>query len=229
MRLVVLLACGILLHTTSLHAQSPVSFPTSDGGIVRGDVYGTGRRGVVFVAHGGYSYKARWAKQARVLAEAGFRVLAFDTRAGIELERTGKETECLYDPACMAVDVIAAVRYLHRHGATTVSVVGGSAGAGSVGQASVDAAPAEIDRIVLLAPMPIATPEKMKGRKLFVVARDDRDGEGLRLPRIRDQYERAPAPKELVVLDGSAHGQLIFDTPQGDRLMREIVRFISER
>jgi hypothetical protein len=49
------------------------------------------------------------------------------------------------------------------------------------------------------------------------------------LPRIRDQYDRAPAPKELVVLDGSAHGQLIFDTPQGERLMREILRFISER
>ena len=29
--------------------------------------------------------------------------------------------------------------------------------------------------------------------------------------------------------DGSAHAQYIFETDQGDRLMREILRFLSER
>jgi hypothetical protein len=47
------------------------------------------------------------------------------------------------------------------------------------------------------------------------------------LPRIRAQYEKATDPKELVVLDGSAHAQFIFDTAQGERLMREILRFLS--
>jgi hypothetical protein len=68
----------------------------------------------------------------------------------------------------------------------------------------------------------------MKGRKLFIVARDDANDDGLRLPRIRANYERAVGPKELVILDGSAHAQFIFATDQGARLMREILRFLSQ-
>jgi hypothetical protein len=49
-----------------------------------------------------------------------------------------------------------------------------------------------------------------------------------RLEMIREQYERAPAPKELIVLEGSAHAQFIFETDHGERLMREILRFLSE-
>ena len=42
------------------------------------------------------------------------------------------------------------------------------------------------------------------------------------------QYEKATGPKELVILDGSAHAQFIFATDQGERLMREILRFLSQ-
>ena len=49
-----------------------------------------------------------------------------------------------------------------------------------------------------------------------------------RLPGIRDQYEKAPGPKELVILEGSAHAQFLFATDQAERLMREILRFLSE-
>jgi len=35
-------------------------------------------------------------------------------------------------------------------------------------------------------------------------------------------------PKELVILDGSAHAQFLFATDQGARLMREILRFLSQ-
>jgi acetyl esterase/lipase len=222
-----LLVVATLLSVVRAEAQEAISFQTPDGGTIRGDLYGTGNRGVVIVAHGGYSTRARWAPQARTVADAGFQVLIFDTRAGAELKETGKETDCLYDPACMAVDVLAAVRYLRRNGASTVSVIGGSAGGGAAAQASIDAHDAEIDRLVLLAPMAIEVPEKMSGRKLFVTARDDRNDAGLRLPGIQNQFARAPGPKELVLVDGSAHGQFIFDTPEGERLMREILRFLS--
>ena len=82
---------------------------------------------------------------------------------------------------------------------------------------------------MLLAHSPINKPEQIKGRKLFILARDDSNDAGLRLPRIRDQYERAMEPKELVILDGSAHAQFIFATDQGERLMAEILRFLSAR
>ena len=47
-------------------------------------------------------------------------------------------------------------------------------------------------------------------------------------PKERIPREGAPEPKELIVLNGSAHAQFIFETDQGKRLMREILRFLSE-
>jgi hypothetical protein len=67
----------------------------------------------------------------------------------------------------------------------------------------------------------------LKSRSLFIVAREDSNGAGPRLPGIRAQYEKAPQPKELLVLDGSAHAQFLFQTDQGPRVMREILRFLS--
>jgi pimeloyl-ACP methyl ester carboxylesterase len=204
-------------------AQEPVSFPTQDGGLVHADVYGKGNHGVV-LAHGARFNKESWAKQARALADAGFRVVAIDFR-GYGQSRGPGQSDNFTAP--LHLDVLAAVRYLRKTGTKTVSVVGGSMGGGAAAQALVEAQPGEIDRVVLLAALADAPPEKLKGRKLFIVARDDADGVGPRLPRIRAQYERAPQPKELIVLDGSAHAQFLFQTDQGDRLMREILRFLS--
>jgi hypothetical protein len=64
---------------------------------------------------------------------------------------------------------------------------------------------------------------------LFIVARDDASADGPRLPRIREQYEKAPQPKELIVLDGSAHARYLFQTDQGERVMQEILRFLSAK
>lgn len=62
-------------------------------------------------------------------------------------------------------------------------------------QATIDARPGEIDRTVLLAHMLIDTPEKMRGRKLFIVARNDLGGNARpRLDGIRKQYDQAPDP-----------------------------------
>jgi pimeloyl-ACP methyl ester carboxylesterase len=81
---------------------------------------------------------------------------------------------------------------------------------------------------VLLAHMTIDAPERLRVPALFILARDDASGSGPRLPGIREQFEKALGPKELVVLEGNAHAQFVFDTPQGDRLMREILRFVSQ-
>jgi pimeloyl-ACP methyl ester carboxylesterase len=211
-------------------AQTPVSFPAQDGGIVYADLYGSGVRTVV-LAHGGRCpvpvcgfTKASWAPQARALSEAGFRVLAIDLRVyapphdGAELKQ---------DDGGLRFDVLAAVRYLRRKGAKTVSIVGASMGGDAAAEALEEAKPGEIDRLVLLAAGTYGHSEKWKARTLFIVARDDADEVGLRLPRIRAQYEKAPGPKELVVLEGSAHAQDLFNTDQGERLMRAILRFLS--
>jgi pimeloyl-ACP methyl ester carboxylesterase len=204
-------------------AQVHVSFPTQDGGIVYADLYGRGARGVV-LAHGGRFNKASWAPQARALAEAGFRAMAIDLRV-YSPWRDGAQLKL--DDDGLRFDVLAAVRYLRKKGARTVSVVGASMGGDAAADALAEAAPGEIDRLVLLASGEYGQPEKWKGRKLFIVARDDANGAGLRLPKIRAQYDKAPDPKELIVLEGSAHAQFIFGTDQGERLMREILRFLS--
>ena len=220
------LLTAMLVRPSALSAQQLVSIPTPNGGVIHADLYGTGVKGVV-LAHGGRFDKSSWEKQGQALAEAGFRAVAIDFRAAVQ-SRAGQESQCRYDATCLAVDVLAAVRYLRRAGATSVSVVGGSLGGGAAAQAAVEAADGEIDRVVLLAHMPIATPERMKGRTLFIVSRGDiGSGDMPRLPGIRDQYEKAPGPKELVILEGAAHAQFIFETPEGERLMREILRFLS--
>ena len=62
-----------------------------------------------------------------------------------------------------------------------------------------------------------------------MVARNDASAAGPRLPKVREQYARAPKPKQLLVLEGNAHAQFLFETDQGDRLMHEILRFLSNK
>ena len=206
-------------------AQTPVSFITADGWPIHADLYGTGDRGVVLV-HGGRLEKSSWQKQAPVLVNAGFRVLALDLR-GFGLSREGPLS--VRSDYGSPLGVLAAVRYLRENGAKTVSVVGASMGGDAAEGALAAAKPGEIDRVVLLAHGAYGPPEKLEGRKLFIVSRDDLGpGDKPRLPRIRAQYEKAPDPKELVILEGSAHAQFIFQTDQGERLMHEILRFLSE-
>jgi pimeloyl-ACP methyl ester carboxylesterase len=212
-----------LLLSGEAIAQKIVSFPSEDGGVVYADVYGEGDRAVV-LAHGGRFNKESWEKQARTLAAAEFRVLAFDFR-GYGKSRGPGQSDPMSAP--LHLDVLAAVRYMRKAGAKSVSVVGGSMGGGAAGDASIASRPGEIDRLVLLGAAPNGSADKLKSPTLFILARDDANDDGPRLPRIREQYEKAPEPKKLIILEGSAHAQFLFQTDQGERVMREIIRFLS--
>lgn len=206
-------------------AQTTVSFPAQDGGVVFADVYGAGDRAVV-LAHGGEFNKESWRPQAMVLVQHGYRVLALDFRGYGKSHGPGDN-----DPmdAPLYLDVLAAVRYLHASGAKSVSVVGGSMGGTAAGDASIASRPGEIDRIVMLGSAPGGPADKLKSPVLFIVARNDADESMPRLPGIQKQYLLAPQPKKLVILDGSAHAQFLFATNQGDRVMREILSFLAAK
>ena len=214
-----------LLAVASAAAQTTVSFPTADGGLVYADVYGDGARAVV-LAHGGQFNKESWKKQAEALVAAKFRVLALDFR-GYGKSRGPGDSDSMDAP--LYQDVLAAVRYLRKHGAKCVSIVGASMGGWAAGDASIASQPGEIDRLVFLGSAPGGPANKLKSPSLFIVARDDASGDGPRLPGIRQQYEKAPEPKELIILEGSAHAQFLFQTDQGDRVMSEILRFLSAK
>jgi pimeloyl-ACP methyl ester carboxylesterase len=213
-----------LLLAAPAPAQEHVRFHSQDGADIAADIYGSGARGVV-LAHGGRCTKADWATQATFLAARGFHVLAFDFRGFGESLAPPSAKHAEDD---VHLDVLAAVRYLHAHGAQTVSVVGASFGGSAAADASAESAPGEIDRVVLLAHGSSNHPELIKGRKLFIVARHDTDGSGtVRLTEMREDYKKVPPPKQFIVLEDSAHAQFLFKTSQGDRLMREIVKFLS--
>lgn len=213
---VLLAILSALLFANVAAGQKTISFPTEDGGMVSANLYGSGDRAVLLV-HGGRFTKESWAAQAPILVAAGFEVLAIDLRGP--------------DPpdAQLALDVLAAVRYLHKSGAKTVSIVGGSMGGAAAGDASITSRPGEIDRIVMLGAAPNLPADKLKSPALFIVARDDANDDGLRLPGIQAQYEKTPQPKKLVVLEGSAHAQYLFQTDQSQRVMDEILRWLSAK
>ncbi len=213
----------LLLSVGQAPAQQAVTFTAPDGYRLHADLYGKGDRALV-LAHGGRFTKESWRKQAEAFAEAGFRVLAIDFRGYGQSWELGTETEdWKHYP-----DVLAAVRYLHNAGAKSVSVVGASMGGDAAGDASAASNPGEIDRIVFLGSEGGDSPERLKGRKLFIVTRGDESGDGPRLPGITEHYRKAPEPKKLVILEGSAHAQFIFDTDQGPRLLKEMLHFLSE-
>jgi len=105
-------------------AQDHESFRTSDGWTIHADLYGLGVRGVVLV-HGGRFEKSSWEKQANTLVSAGFRALAIDLR-GFGLSKEGPQS--VRSDFGSPLDVLAAVRYLHEKGASSVSIVGASMG-----------------------------------------------------------------------------------------------------
>ena len=127
----------------------------------------------------------------------------------------------------MRLDVLAAVRFLRKNGAKTVAIVGGSFGGSAAADASVASQPGEINVLVLLAADWNGPAERIKAPLLVIVARDDANDEGPRLPRIRAWFDKVPQPTKLLVLEGSAHAQFLFQTDQSDRVMREVLQFLS--
>ena len=213
----------MLAGIAAASAQQSVSFGTEDKGRVCADEYGAGERAVV-LAHGGRFEKESWRSQAEYLSSQGFKILAIDFR-GFGCSTGPGEKD--FDSAPFYKDVLAAVHYLRAHGAKSVSVVGGSFGGAAAGDASIQSSPGEIDRIVMLGGAPNLPAEKLKSPALFIVAREDANTAGPRLPGIQAQFEKAPEPKKLIVLDGAAHAQFLFQTDQADRVMQEILRFLN--
>jgi pimeloyl-ACP methyl ester carboxylesterase len=193
-----------------------VSFETSDGGRVFANLYGNGEHAVV-LAHGAAFDRESWHPLALRLAKAGHRVLAIDFR-GYGKSKAGTESRAL------DLDVLGAITYLQGAGAKRVSVLGGSMGGGAVATAATKTKEGQIDRLILLAGVPISAPQKIQGRKLFIVSEAD----SLR-PRIEQQFDAAETPKMLVVLSGDAHAQHLFKTDQAERLTRLILDWLAEK
>lgn len=211
----ILVTSWLGLAAASSDAPKDVIFPSADGGTVDADLYGKGTSGVVF-AHGAIFNKQSWAALAKQIAARGYRALAIDFR-GYGKSRAGSDANALDQ------DVLAAVRWLHSQGVKSVSVIGGSMGGGASARAATEVKPGEIDKLILLSPVPIENPEKLKAAQIvFIASRHESLA-----PTVRQQYARAPKPKQLIMIDGSSHAQNIFATSQGKHLTDVILGFFK--
>ena len=96
-------------------------------------------------------------------------------------------------------------------------------GGGAAGRAATRLEPGKIQCLILLAPAPIEHPESMQAEQIIYIAARHEPG----IDTIRRQYELAPEPKRLELLDGSAHAQHVFKTEQADRLTELIMALLS--
>lgn len=211
--LVTVLLCLPLL----VQAQPPqtVSFPTRDGGEIYANLYPAGKRSIV-LAHGAIFNKESWEPLAQFLAENGLTVLAIDFR-GYGKSRPGRQSRA------MELDILAAIQFLKQSG-HNVSVLGASMGGGAAARAAIAAEPGAIDKLILLSPVPVAHPKKMQGNKLFIASKDEPMAS-----QVKAQYRLAPEPKQLQLIDGSAHAQHIFKTGHGEELRKIIVDFLLDK
>lgn len=221
-----LVGLAVALLVSPAISQQTITITLPDGrASIQADIYGNGARGIV-LAHGGRFGKESWAPQAQVLAQKGFTVLAVQFRG--DKKNPDGSTSGEGPDEDNAADVLAAVRYLHSKGIQYVSAIGGSLGGDAVGDADAQSNAGEFERVVFLGSEGGSHPEKLTGRKLYLVARDDTSGDGPRLPGIRAHYAKAPQPKKLVIVEGSAHAQYLFGTDEGPRVLNEIVKFITQ-
>jgi len=202
-------------------AQEHVSFPAPDGYRLHGDLYGKGPQGIV-LAHGGRFSKESWDKQAQFLSQHGFRVLAIDFRGyGQTIAGTETSDEKSYPTSWPPFDTCTPLApgpfpLWARAWAETRLPTRRSRHAPERSSVSYSWV-----RRRHLARTPTGTKTLHRQPQRSELRRSSAS-------RISEHYGRAPEPKKLVVLEGSAHAQFIFDTDQGPRLIQELLRFLSE-
>lgn len=195
-------------QTTSKGEQgsSEESFAPSGERVAIGEtealVWGDGDYGVV-MAHGASYDAASWEEQGQEIAEEGLLALA--------PEDTSPES------------LLASIEYLkEERGIQNVAFIGGSAGGNAVLRAA-GQSPGAAHQLILLSS---AGDVSGLGEepKLFVAS----EGEGLAEEARRMAREAPGDQNEALILPGDAHAQAIFQTEEGDRLMRAILERLKE-
>jgi hypothetical protein len=97
-----------------------ISYQTSDGGVIFGNLYGAGSHAVL-LGHGAVFDKESWDLLAKRLAAEGHQALAIDFR-GYGKSKAGRSRGGLHE------DITGGIRYLREQGAARVSVIGASMG-----------------------------------------------------------------------------------------------------
>ena len=182
--------------------KSETSWEEASVGDTEAIIWGEGDRGVV-LSHGASYDAASWEPQGRTLEENGVATLA--------IEDTSPE------------NLRAAIECLKKeHDVESVALIGASAGARAVLQVARED-PEEVSQIILLSGVGDVSGHK-EHPKLFVAS----EGEGI-AAQVRRMAEEAPGGlNEALILPGETHSQALFQTEEGERLMRAIPERLEE-
>ncbi len=159
---------------------------------------------VVFVP-GAVFDKESWYFLARRLQQKGVASLSLD----------GKTTDA----------VLAAIEEVKGKGFRQIVLVGGSMGGSAVLGALEGKADGCVSKAVLLAPAGGSPIGLKQVDKLFIVSKSDRLGI---YSNVKKLYEQSCDPKRFVVVEGAAHAQHLFKTPQKEFLSKLIMDFVLE-
>lgn len=185
-----------------------VSFEAPHGQTIDATAYGGGSCGVVLVPQINLD-RPSWEPQATAIADRGYLALAIDE-----------------DPDDREASVRGAIRYLREEESVeSVVLVGASSGGEAVVVANAKTDLEVAGTVTLSAAGGEDHAADLQGRSLFVVSKGDDD----RFVRTaRELHENAPDPKQLVEYEGSAHGQRIFESPNGEDLTDRIHGVIDD-
>lgn len=195
--------------------EEAITFRTSDGLTLHGRLFGAGTTGVA-LAHMYPADASSWYPAARVIADTGYLVLAFDLRGY-------GDSEGDQDAARATVDLAAAVGALEGHGARRVALGGASMGGAAALQLAASDEPAAV--IALSPPArfmgldAITGASKIRAPVLLMAAQED--GPAYESLQALAGAMEAEATR---LFDGSAHGtNLLGDRPEA---LEEIVSFL---
>jgi uncharacterized protein len=194
-----------------------VHFTTQDHVQLAGLLYGAGGTTAIICSHELRGTKADWSDSAPWFAARGFMTLAYDFRGGGDsqgLPNTSKEDQ----------DLLAAIAFVHSHGAKKVILLGASMGADI---SLVVAAETKVAGMITLSPeylfgLSNDQIRAISAPKLFINSVDDSYADDT-----RQMFQNARQPEELHLYPGSAHGVVIFGSEDGQDLIARIITFAN--
>ena len=205
----------LIWPNTHVFAQE-VHFTTADNAKIYAEYQQRGSHAVL-LAHGAIFNKESWEKFAQHLLAKNYTVLAIDFR-GYGKSTQGRMARALEE------DILAGVQFLKtRSHIKKITVLGASMGGAAAAKANIKANKNSIDQLILLSPANTYPPEKLQGQLLFIASAEE-----YLAPAIKTAYAKAPQPKTLQLIPGSAHAQHIFKTPQAAHLTAIILQFLQQ-
>jgi pimeloyl-ACP methyl ester carboxylesterase len=178
-----------------------VWFEDSKGVSLGGIELGTGKTGIVLSHQAGAS-ACSWMPYGDELADAGYRVLAYDfAGSGVSDPPSDNDT--------MDANVLGAVAFLRKEGATTIVLMGESMGAAASIVTASEASPKVAGVVSLSSPTgyndqnALGAAEKLSVPVLYIAGSDDQGFAG----QAQSLYNATPGTaKKIVIVDSVRHG-----------------------